>query len=339
MKILKYKKIYLLISSILVFLSFLSISFFGFNLSIDFKGGSIYEISYIEKIPDIKQINNLMEEMGLNLATVQKLGENNFIIKLPEFDDKLKSELKERLSFDGKYIFEEERVKNIGPTVSSELATKSLFAIFFVSLAIVLFIAYVFRGVSRPVSSFKYGLVAIIALIHDIIIPTGVFAALGYFFIDYQIDVLFVTALLAILGFSVNDTIVVFDRVRENLKNSKEKKIKGEKFEKIVGKALDETIVRSLNTSITTLLILMALFFIGGDILKPFALVLSLGVIVGTYSSIFLASPLLVYIEKYQKEPKIKKEEEKKKKEEELKEFTEKEIAEALERLRNRKDD
>ncbi len=338
MKILQYKRVYLTISAMLVLFSLVSVVFFGFNLSVDFKGGTVYEIAYQEKVPELAKVKTAITNAGLPLATVQQLGEKNFIIKTDNLSDEIKTKLKQDLQFNNQYQFEEVRLKNIGPAISSELATKSLFAILFVSIAIILFITYVFRGVSRPVSSFKYGLVAVVALIHDIIIPTGIFAALGSVFITYQIDILFVTALLAILGFSVNDTIVVFDRVRENLRKSKEKNIKGKKFEEIVGKSLNETIVRSVNTSLTTFIVLFFLFIFGGEAIKPFALILMLGVLVGTYSSIFLASPLLVYIEKFQKE---KKEDKKKKKEEEEKkqmEFNEKEIAEALERLKSRED-
>jgi preprotein translocase subunit SecF len=308
--------------------------FFGFNLSIDFKGGTIYEISYKENSPEINQVKEQVKESGLEISTVQKIGEKDFVIKAEKFSDEIKAKLKESLTMNGKFSFEEKRVKTIGPSVSSELANKAMYAILFVSLMIIFFIRFVFKGVSHPVSSTKFGFVAVVALIHDIIIPTGIFAALGAFFVNYQIDVLFVTALLAILGFSVNDTIVVFDRIRENLKKSKDKKIKGEKFEKIVGKSLNETITRSANTSLTTLFVLLSLFFVGGEVLEPFALVLILGVIFGTYSSIFLASPLLIFIERFQKEPKIEKEEKIKNAEYIA---TEKDIADALERMRNSK--
>ncbi|HIP34135.1 MAG TPA: hypothetical protein EYG89_05375 [Bacteroidia bacterium] len=167
-----------------------------------------------------------------------------------------------------------------------------------VSLVIILFIAYVFSGVSRPVNSYKYGLIAIIALIHDIIIPTGIFALLGSMFVGFQIDVLFITAILAILGYSVNDTIVVFDRVRENIKNAG-KNISGKNFEKIVGDSINQVIRRSIFTSATTLIVIVFLYFMGGENTKPFALVLGIGVLAGTYSSIFIASPLLIYTEKF----------------------------------------
>jgi preprotein translocase subunit SecF len=337
MEILKFKKIYLIISATAVALSIFSIAFFGLNLSIDFKGGTVYEISYIENIPEIEKVKESVKKSGLELAVVQKVGESDFVIKAENFTDNIKKDLKLNLTFDDQFTFTEKKIKTIGPSVSSELATKSLFAILFVSIMIVLFIKFVFRSVSKPVSSTKYGLVAVVALIHDIIIPTGVFAALGSFSVGYQIDVLFVTALLAILGFSVNDTIVVFDRIRENLKNSEAargKNVSGQNFEEIVGKSLNETITRSANTSLTTLFVLASLYFIGGEVLEPFALVLMLGVVIGTYSSIFLASPLLVFIEKTQKQPKEEKEKEIKEAEYVA---TEKDIADALERMRNEK--
>lgn len=332
MKIIKHKNLFVGLSVLLMIVSAVVISVFGFNLSVDFKGGSVYEISYQENVPNSGMIKDATQNVGIQSAVIQQVGENNFVIKTTEINEDVKVKLKKELTFNDKFEFTEEREKTIGPAVSSELAKKSLFAILFVAMAIVFFIGYVFSGVSKPVRSFKYGLVAVVALIHDILIPTAVFSVLGTFMVSYQIDVLFVTALLAILGFSVNDTIVVFDRIRENLKNSKEKNIKGKKFETIVGHSLDETIIRSLNTSITTLVVLLALFFIGGDILKPFALVLAIGTIAGTYSSIFFASPLLVLIEKYQKEPKV---DENKEKENKKKEATEEQIEEALRRIQS----
>lgn len=303
--ILKHKKIFLIISGLMVFLSALSIAIFGFNLSVDFKGGMVYEIQYIDKIPSVEKVSSFVEKSGLEQAVVQKVGTDSFVIKTTELSLGEKNILDEKLTLNNLYVYEEKRIKSIGPSISSELATKAIFAIIFVTIVIVFFIAYVFRKVSRPVSSFRFGLVAIIALLHDIIIPIGIFALLGFFFLSYQIDVLFVTALLAILGYSVNDTIVIFDRIRENLKNEKKpEKIKGEVFEKIVNKSLNQTLTRSINTSITTLIVLLFLYFIGGETTQAFSLVLIIGVLVGTYSSIFLASPLLVLVEKYQKEPK-----------------------------------
>jgi preprotein translocase subunit SecF len=162
-------------------------------------------------------------------------------------------------------------------------------------LAIVLFIAYAFRKVSEPISSWKYGIVAIIALLHDVIIPTGVFAVLGHFK-GFEIDTLFITALLVVLGFSVHDTIVVFDRVRENLRHASAKK----PFDQIVGESISQTFTRSINTSLTTLLALVVLYFVGGPSTQHFSLALIIGIIAGTYSSVFIGSPLLVTIWKWQ---------------------------------------
>ena len=169
---------------------------------------------------------------------------------------------------------------------------KALLAFSIVVVAIVLFIAYVFRHVSKPVSSWKYGVISIIALLHDVIIPVGLFAILGSV-VGAEIDVLFIVALLTILGYSVNDTIVVFDRVRENLRENQQLKRK-EDFELTVGKSLNQTFARSINTSLTTTLVLLALFFFGGVATQNFALVLIMGIVAGTYSSLCLASPLLV---------------------------------------------
>ena len=313
MWILKYKYIFFIISGLVALASLGAIFGFGLNPSVDFSGGSIIEVIYEEERPSVEAIQESLIDAQIQGAVVQTVDELGVIVKTLELSDERKSVLDEALTVYGDFAYEEERYRNLGPTVSDELKNRSIFAILLVVLAIVGFIAYTFRGVSKPVSSFKYGLVAIVALVHDILLPTALFALLGSIFIEYQIDVLFITALLAILGFSVNDTIVVFDRVRENLRNATEKgkAISGEAFEKIVGTSLEETFRRSLNTSITTLIPLAFLFFIGGEATRPFSLVLALGVIAGTYSSLFLASPLLTVIETYQKPQKDKPEKEK----------------------------
>jgi preprotein translocase subunit SecF len=189
----------------------------------------------------------------------------------------------------------ETQFDSIGPVLGAEAARKAVFSIALVILAIVLFIAYAFRKVSEPVSSWKYGLVAVIALVHDVIIPTGVFAILGHY-AGYEIDTLFVTALLVVLGFSVHDTIVVFDRVRENLRHAPARKPFGE----VVGESINQTFTRSINTSMTTLLALIVLYFVGGPSTQHFSLALIVGIAAGTYSSIFIGSPLLVTLERWQ---------------------------------------
>jgi preprotein translocase subunit SecF len=183
--------------------------------------------------------------------------------------------------------------------IGKEAAEKAIISIILVILCIVLFITFAFRKVSKPVQSWKYGLMAIIALAHDVIIPAGVFSILGHFK-GYEVDTLFVTALLVILGFSIHDTIVVYDRIRENLSDSIKANDK-KTFETIVGESVRQTFVRSINTSMTTILALFVLYFLGPQATEHFSLALIIGVAIGTYSSIFIASALLVTIEKVQK--------------------------------------
>ncbi|PIR04004.1 MAG: protein translocase subunit SecF [Candidatus Magasanikbacteria bacterium CG11_big_fil_rev_8_21_14_0_20_39_34] len=182
----------------------------------------------------------------------------------------------------------EERVETIGPAISSHLRTRAVKAVIIVMVVIILYVAYAFRRVSKPVSSWKYGMTAIIALIHDVVITMGVFVILGKYF-DVEVDIPFIVALLTILGYSVNDTIVVFDRIRENLI-----RFGSNKFIENINKGINQTFVRSINTSLTTLVVLVALFLFGGDSIHYFSLALIIGILLGTYSSIFLASPLLV---------------------------------------------
>tara|TARA_B100000378_G_scaffold277687_1_gene278649 strand:+ start:577 stop:1593 length:1017 start_codon:yes stop_codon:yes gene_type:complete len=325
MFIINHKKIFFAIAAVVVALSITAIATFGLNQGIDFSGGTLLEIEYTDEKPSNVVLREDLQQAGYSDLTLQSIGELGLLLKIRELSDEEKDQIDALLTVDSQYQFTEIRYRNIGPTISGELQNKSLFAIFLVVVAIVLFVAYVFREVSVPVSSWKYGFVAIVALVHDILVPTAVFAFLGSFLIEYQIDVLFITALLAILGFSVNDTIVVFDRIRENLrqeidkvapakKTQEEKRaeiyrgevgkedkatkvyISDQRFKEIVGLSLNQTFVRSFNTSLTTLVVLLMLFFVGGETTKPFALTLAIGVLAGTYSSLFLASPLLTYL-------------------------------------------
>ncbi len=289
MFIVKYRKIFFTISGLFVAGAIFSTFFFGLNPGIDFKGGSLLEVSYSTPRPELATINTLVTKAVSGQVLVQPTGENGFIVRAEGSSGKDRVALLSALSLDGKVKVKQERFDSVGPTIGAELRSKAWVAITTVVIAIILFIAYVFRKVSDPVSSWKYGVIAIVALAHDIIIPTGIFAFLGY-----QIDSLFVIALLAILGLSVNDTIVVFDRIRENLKNKTSKN-----FEETVGLSLSQTFTRSINTSLTTLFVLLALYFLGPKTTQHFALTLALGITFGTYSSIFIASPLLVVLERY----------------------------------------
>jgi len=307
MFVINHKKIFFIFSGLLVASSIFVILFFGLNFGIDFKGGSLLEVAYSEREhPSLEELKVNLQELNLGNFTVQEtaFGEDQnrvegVILRTRDLTEGERESIISTISQEGQYQIEEKRYNSIGPVIGKELRGRAIWAILIVVLAIILFVAFAFRKVTEvansdnKVSSWKYGFAAIIALMHDIIIPTGIFALMGHSFINYQIDTVFVMALLAILGFSVNDTIVVFDRIRENLGLSKR-----ESFDEIVGKSLRQTIARSVNTSLTTLIVLLALFFWGGEATKQFALVLSLGVIFGTYSSIFIASPLLLLFQK-----------------------------------------
>lgn len=295
MFIIKNKNIFLGISILLVVASLISIFIFGLNLGTDFKGGTIIEVAYSQDLPNKDEITNRIKKTGIEFSAIQTAGEDSYLIKLKPLTEEerllvLSALAGNSTSSDPSLVggFQVKRFSSIGPSVGAELATKGLVALIGVALMIVLFVAFAFRHVSRPVKSWKYGLIAVVALLHDVLIPLGVFAYLGHFF-GNEIDALFLTALLTIMALSVSDTIVVFDRIRENLKNKL-----GNTFAETVGISIDETIVRSLVTSLTIIFVLLTLLFFGGSTTRDFALVLTLGMFFGTYSSIFLASPMLV---------------------------------------------
>ncbi|MBU3668641.1 MAG: protein translocase subunit SecF [Candidatus Taylorbacteria bacterium] len=298
MFIIHYRKVFYAIAILLVGFSIFSIAKFGLNYGIDFKGGTIIEVHYTQNASSTdmmsnEQIRTALQSQNLGEVIVRQAGENGYIIRT-----KALSEI-ERKAVVATLGGEVKRFDSVGPVLGDELKGKAVWSIILVILAIVLFITYVFRHVSRPIASWKYGAVAIIALLHDVLIPTGIFAFMGRNG-GYEIDALFVTALLVILGFSVHDTIVVFDRTRENLRINSNKKT----FSQIVGESITQTLSRSINTSLTTMLSLLALYFFGPETTKNFSLVLILGIAVGTYSSIFVGSPLLVTLEKWQSKKK-----------------------------------
>ncbi len=294
MFIIKHRNIFLSISAALVVASIIFIAFFGLNLGIDFKGGSLIEVEYNNTRPENSVLQSKLSSADFNNILIQPTGEKGLIIKTLEITNDQKNDLVEVLSSDGNTLTEKS-FTSIGPSVGKELRKKSIISIILVSLGIILFIAYAFRRVSKPISSWKYGFMAIVSLLHDIIIPTGVFAILGHYF-GAEVDTLFVVALLTILGLSVSDTIVVFDRIRENLRLEPNKS-----FKDIVGHSLSQVFARSINTSLTVILALLALVFFGPESTRYFAIILTVGMFFGTYSSIFLASPLLVKMEEWQK--------------------------------------
>lgn len=298
MKIIKYRVIWFLVSGILIASSIASLFIWGLKFGIDFTGGSIQEITWNVVRPSSSDILDVFKAQGVNDAVIQNAGDKNTIQRFKDVSEtehaKILAALKEKFSTKetaGDKVLEEKSFSSIGPTIGNEMKTKSIYAIVMVLVAIILYVAWAFRRVSRPVASWKYGVAAVIALVHDVFIPVGIFSILGHF-LGYEIDILFVTALLTVLGFSVHDTIVVFDRIRENLL-----KHDGD-FGDIVDKSINQTVARSINTSLTVMMVLLAVFFFGGVSTKNFILTLIIGVFFGTYSSIFIASPILVVWQK-----------------------------------------
>lgn len=303
MFIVTYRKFFYALSALLVIASIGSIAFWGFNLGIDFKGGSLLEVDYTAR-PDKAVVESALSQLSLGEYSVRETGTTGFIVRTKDLTPDGKTTVVKALTIDASSAPTVKRFDSIGPILGKEALQKSYLSIILVLLAIVIFISFAFRGVSRPVSSWKYGLVAILALAHDVIVPAGVFSILGHF-AGFEIDTLFVTALLVILGFSVHDTIVVFDRVRENLKRNHEYKEK-KTFDVIVGESINQTFVRSINTSLTTLLAIAVLYIFGPVSTEHFSLALLIGITAGTYSSVFLGSPLLVTIYKWQEKKRNK---------------------------------
>ncbi|MCK5211979.1 protein translocase subunit SecF [Candidatus Parcubacteria bacterium] len=325
-RIIQNRKIWLTLSGTVVVLAILAIALWGLNLGIDFTGGSLLEVEFKEGRPDTSAVTEAVGDLGLGSLVVQPVAEKGMILKFQDIsEDKHQDVIKALNDLVGKNdtlelntsvatssdatttpVFEIDiddlskssvvqlRFDSVGPSIGQELKSRSITAMIIVLIAIVSYIAWAFRRVSKPVASWKYGLSATIALFHDVIIVIGVFAVLGKFF-GVEVNTAFVAAILTVLGYSVKDTIVVFDRVRENLPKSEDN------FEETVNTSVNQTIQRSINTSVTTLLVLLAILFFGGVTIKSFVLALAIGVFIGTYSSIFLASPVLVVWEKIMK--------------------------------------
>lgn len=294
MNIIGHRKMFYMISGTLLLVSIAAFLFWGLRLGIDFTGGSLLELEFQAERPDVAALKARTGSWDGPSLVFTPSGDKGLLVRTGHLSEEAKKKLLTLIGGkDGGLT--EKRFTGIGPTIGQELRKRSLTAVVFVISLIVLYVAWVFRKVSQPVKSWKYGVVTIITLLHDVIIPTGFFAVLGRLYMA-EIDTLFVTALLTIIGFSVHDTIVVFDRIRENLKEAK----RAESFERIVNKSVNETMARSINTSLTVLLSLLAVFFFGGESVMFFSLALIIGIIFGTYSSIFIASPLLVTWHKFQ---------------------------------------
>ncbi len=291
MNVIGHRKIFYAVSALLVVASIGAIAVWGLKLGIDFTGGSLIEVEFAALGLSVEDFSPRLTPLGLGGMRLQPTGEQGLIIRARHLTEAEHQAILNALAPGGEpgAMIYEKRFDTIGPSIGRELARKSLLAILFVILLIVSYIAWAFRKVSEPVASWKYGLTTVVALLHDVIIPAGFFAAAGHF-AGYEVDTLFVTAILTILGFSVHDTIVVFDRIRENLKKAPRQV----DFGALVNRSVSQTFVRSINTSLTVALALGAVYWFGGKTTETFSLTLLIGIVVGTYSSIFIASPLLV---------------------------------------------
>ncbi|MBI4160009.1 protein translocase subunit SecF [Candidatus Wolfebacteria bacterium] len=310
MDIIGKRHIFLGFSGLLITTSIIAMVVYGLRPGIDFVGGTLWQIGLTTSAEggsasggndqpfDATQGGRqttgelrdfFVNQLGVRDATIFPSENNRFLVRfghIPEQDHaRYASLLKEKFSG-----FEEIRFETIGPTIGSEIKRKAYIAIVLVLLGISFYIAFAFRKVSQPIRSWKYGFVTLLTLFHDIIIPTGLVAILGHY-AGVEVDTNFVVALLVVMGFSVHDTIVVFDRIRENLLVHRDRS----DLRFIINLSINQTLARSINTSLTLIFVLLSLFFFGPVTLKYFVLTIMTGTIIGTYSSIFIASPALLF--------------------------------------------
>jgi preprotein translocase subunit SecF len=295
-KIIKHRQIWILISAAMTILSILALAIWGLKPGIDFTGGSLLEVKYNGNQPTVSEIQDSIKNVGISSLIVQPTDSNSVILRFQETSQEKHTAVFEALKSSefAKGGLDEIRFEAIGPSVGEELRSKSFWVMFLVLIIIILYVSMAFGKVSKPVASWKYGLIAVIALFHDIIITSGIFAILGHFY-GIEVNTTFIVALLTVLGYSVHDTIVVFDRTRENLPKSHST------FADTVDHSLNQTFGRSVNTVITVLLSLLAVLVFGGASIRDFVLALMVGITCGAYSSLFVASPLLVYFEQWQR--------------------------------------
>lgn len=308
MNIIEKRKYAYFFSGILTVLSILFLSLWGLKLGIDFKGGTLMEVQFSKKevpqedvakekaseaniefkLPTREEIQDKLKDLGLVSLNIQDSQNGLITLRYEGSDEDLNEKVTKKLDeFNSKVDLL--RVDFIGASVSQQLKQNAVIALILAVIGIALYIAWSFRKISYPMASWQYGICAVIALAHDIIITLGIFSVLGKFF-DIEVDASFIAALLTILGYSINDTIVVYDRIRENLTRSSRK----ENFEVIVNKSIIETMARSINTVMTVIIVLITIVLFGGDSIKYFSLAILIGVSFGAYSSVFVASALLV---------------------------------------------
>ena len=294
MNILKYKIWYLIFSLIVLIPGILALVVFGLNLSIDFAGGSLIKYS-ISKNTSIETVVDLYSRNSIAIEDISSEGDSLLVIRTKPMDVHVNSSINEEIrSIDPSVS--QVSFETVGPIVGKETTKNAFVSLAWASIGILLYIAYAFKNIPKPYSSFKFGASAILAMLHDALLVVGVFSILGHYK-NIEVDALFITAILTVIGFSVHDTIVVFDRIRENLN----KLPKSWQFEKIANYSLVETLNRSLATSLTVIFTLLSLYILGGISIKNFVLALLVGIVSGTYSSIFTATPILVLWENKKK--------------------------------------
>lgn len=290
MNIIKYKNYFFALSLLIIIPGLFALKTWGLKLGIDFEGGTLWEINFQKNPQTPQQLQDFLNSQGAEVSSAATTSQSSVLVRMRVHDENkindLKSKVKESFG-----QTTDERLDTVGPTISKELTQKAFLAVVVSILAIVIYVSWSFRKVPKPASGIAFGICTIIALVHDVLVVVGVFAILGHFF-KIEVDSLFITALLTVLGFSVHDTIVVFDRIRENLRKHNEFP-----FEEIVNHSIVQTMARSTNTSLTVVFVLLALLLFGGGSIKTFVLALLIGIVSGTYSSVFNAAPLLVVLQ------------------------------------------
>ncbi len=270
----KNRKMAYIISVVIILVGLISIIFQGFNLGIDFAGGTLIQIRF-DKPVSTTEVRNILSEFNLSQSTIQNLSENEFVIRTEKIDSEQRKEilsaLKENLT-----DLEILRVETVGPVIGENLKKLAIYALLFAFIGIILYITMRFE--------FKFSIISILALLHDTLIVLGIFSLL-----QKEITISIIAAVLTIIGYSLNNTIVILDRLRENIKFKTR-----EPFENLINMSINQSLSRTINTALTTIIPILTLYFFGGNILSDFALALFIGMVAGTYSSIFIASPLLI---------------------------------------------
>lgn len=293
--LIKHRKTFYFISSALSVAALVCIIVFGLNFGIDFTGGSVLSLQYVHQTPSQEQAMQALKDLDLGQIDLQKSGSFGLILKTKTMSEPMHQQVSSRLAGLGLVVDGSESFNSIGPMIGKELQAKTKVVVVLSLLVILIYIALAFRKISRPVKSYIYGITSIIALCHDVLIPLGVMAVLGHYY-GAEITIPIITAFLTVFGYSINDSVVVFDRVRENLIKSRTTD-----FGQIIDQSIMQTMARSLNTTLTTVLSLFAILFLGGETLRYFALCLIIGITLGAYSSIFLATPLTFTYDKFRK--------------------------------------